>query len=62
MDTGYNYEGQESQETLHDPELRISATCDRVPVYVSHRLAVHLEFDAPYPWARSSRRWRPRPA
>ena len=51
MDTGYTYEEQkmrqESQKILHDPELLISATCVRVPVYVSHSAAVHLEFDRP---------------
>ena len=51
MDTGYTYEEQkmrqESQKILHDPELQISATCVRVPVYVSHSAAVHLEFERP---------------
>ncbi len=51
MDTGYTYEEQkmrqESQKILHDPELRISATCVRVPVFVSHSAAVHIEFDRP---------------
>ena len=51
LDTGYTYEEQkmrqESQKILHDPELHISATCVRVPVYVSHSAAVHLEFERP---------------
>ncbi len=51
MDTGYTYEEQkmrqESQKILHDPDLQISATCVRVPVYVSHSAAVHLEFERP---------------
>ncbi len=51
MDTGYTYEEQkmrqESQKILHNPELQISATCVRVPVYVSHSAAVHLEFERP---------------
>ncbi len=51
MDSGYTYEEQkmrqESQKILHDPELKISATCVRVPVYVSHSAAVHLDFDRP---------------
>ena len=51
MDNGYTYEEQkmrqESQKILHDPELQISATCVRVPVYVSHSSAVHLEFERP---------------
>ena len=51
LESGYTYEEQkmrqESQKILHDPELQISATCVRVPVYVSHSAAVHLEFDRP---------------
>ena len=51
MDTGYTYEEQkmrqESQKILHNPDLQISATCVRVPVYVSHSAAVHLEFERP---------------
>ena len=51
MESGYTYEEQkmrqESQKILHDPELQISATCVRVPVYVSHSAAVHLEFERP---------------
>ena len=51
MESGYTYEEQkmrqESQKILHDPDLQISATCVRVPVYVSHSAAVHLEFDRP---------------
>ena len=51
MDTGYTYEEQkmrqESQKILHDQDLQISATCVRVPVFVSHSAAVHLEFDRP---------------
>jgi aspartate-semialdehyde dehydrogenase len=29
---------------MHDPELPLSATCVRVPVYVGHSEAVHAEF------------------
>ena len=51
MDTGYTYEEQkmrqESQKIMHDPDLQISATCVRVPVFVSHSAAVHLEFERP---------------
>ena len=51
MDTGYTYEEQkmrqESQKILHDPDLQISATCVRVPVYVSHSAAVHIDFERP---------------
>ena len=51
VDSGYTYEEQkmrqESQKILHDPDLQISATCVRVPVFVSHSAAVHLEFERP---------------
>ncbi len=51
VDSGYTYEEQkmrqESQKILHDPDLQISATCVRVPVFVSHSVAVHLEFERP---------------
>ena len=51
LESGYTYEEQkmrqESQKILHEPELQISATCVRVPVYVSHSAAVHIEFDRP---------------
>ncbi len=51
LETGYTYEEQkmrqESQKILHDPELQISATCVRVPVFVSHSAAVHVEFERP---------------
>src|SRR3972149_10292806 len=29
---------------MHEPELPVSATCVRVPVYVGHSEAVHVEF------------------
>ena len=34
----------ETRKILHEPELPISATCVRVPVYVGHSEAVHVEF------------------
>lgn len=33
----------ESRKILHDPELRVAATCVRVPVYVSHSEAVNIQ-------------------
>ena len=49
--SGYTREEQkmidESRKILHAPELAVSATCVRVPVFVSHCVAAHLEFDAP---------------
>ncbi|MDO8616625.1 MAG: aspartate-semialdehyde dehydrogenase [Dehalococcoidia bacterium] len=37
----------ETRKILHEPELPISATCVRVPVYVGHSEAVHAEFTKP---------------
>jgi aspartate-semialdehyde dehydrogenase len=34
----------ETRKILHEPELPVSATCVRVPVYVGHSEAVHAEF------------------
>ncbi len=51
LESGYTYEEQkmrqESQKILHDSQLQISATCVRVPIYVSHSAAVHIEFERP---------------
>ena len=53
LDDGYTMEEQkmrqETQKILHAPEIRLSATCVRVPVYVSHSAAVHIEFQRPMP-------------
>ena len=35
----------ESRKVLHLPDLRVSATCVRVPVEVGHSGAVHIQFD-----------------
>jgi aspartate-semialdehyde dehydrogenase len=34
----------ETRKIMHEPELAISATCVRVPVYTGHSEAVHAEF------------------
>ena len=51
LETGYTREEQkmidESRKIMHAPEIRVSATCVRVPVYISHSAAVHLEFERP---------------
>ncbi len=51
LDSGYTMEEQkmrqETQKIMHAPEIQISATCARVPVYISHCAAVHLEFQRP---------------
>lgn len=37
----------ETRKILGEPDLRVSATCVRVPVITGHSLAVHAIFDAP---------------
>jgi aspartate-semialdehyde dehydrogenase len=37
----------ETRKIMHAPEIAVSATCVRVPVYVSHSEAVHVEFTHP---------------
>ena len=37
----------ESRKILHIPQLLVSGTCVRVPVFTGHCLAVHAEFDSP---------------
>ena len=36
----------ESRKILHIPDLRVSGTCVRVPVFSGHSLAIHAEFDS----------------
>jgi len=47
LDNGYTREEwklvQETRKILHAPDIAVSGTCVRVPVQVSHSLAVHLE-------------------
>ena len=38
----------ETQKILNAPDLRLSATCVRVPVLRAHSEAVNLEFDSPF--------------
>ena len=37
----------ESRKILGLPDLRVSGTCVRVPVFTGHSLSLHLEFDRP---------------
>ena len=50
-ESGYTREEEkminESRKILHEPSLAVSATCVRVPVFVSHCVAAHLEFEQP---------------
>ncbi|WP_270887700.1 aspartate-semialdehyde dehydrogenase [Pedococcus sp. 5OH_020] len=36
----------ESRKILHLPDLRVSGTCVRVPVFTGHSLAIHAEFSS----------------
>jgi aspartate-semialdehyde dehydrogenase len=53
MDNGYTKEEwkmvQEPRKIMHAPDLLISATCVRVPVFVGHSAAVHVELSHPMP-------------
>jgi aspartate-semialdehyde dehydrogenase len=47
LDNGYTREEwkmvQETRKIMHEPDLLVSATCVRVPVFVGHSAAVHVE-------------------
>lgn len=49
LDDGSNEEEQklvrESRRILHQPSLRVSVTCARVPVRRAHAVALHMEFE-----------------
>jgi aspartate-semialdehyde dehydrogenase len=53
MDTGYTKEErkflEETRRIMHAPEIEVSATCVRVPIYVANSLALHVEFTQPFP-------------
>jgi aspartate-semialdehyde dehydrogenase len=38
---------QETRKIFHVPDLRVSATCVRVPVMVGHSEAIHIELERP---------------
>ena len=48
LDNGYSKEEwkmmQETRKIMHSPDIAISATCVRVPIYIGHAEAVHVEF------------------
>ncbi len=53
----------ESRKILGLPDLRVSATCVRVPVVTTHSLAVHAVFDREVePGRGAGRSWAARPA
>jgi aspartate-semialdehyde dehydrogenase len=51
LDNGYTKEEvkfvNESRKIMHHPTLRASITCVRVPVFRSHSIALHAEFEQP---------------
>jgi aspartate-semialdehyde dehydrogenase len=51
MDNGYTKEEwklvQETRKIMHEPDLLVSATCVRVPVFVGHSTALHVELTHP---------------
>ncbi len=51
LESGYTKEEakmqDEARKILHLPELRLSATCVRVPVYRAHSVSVSAEFERP---------------
>ncbi len=51
LDNGYTKEEwkmvEETKKIMHADDIAISATCARVPVFIGHSEAVHLEFSQP---------------
>ncbi len=51
LDNGYTKEEwkmvEETKKIMHAPDIAISATCVRVPVFIGHGEAVHVEFSQP---------------
>ena len=51
VESGYTKEEvkmqDETRKIMHLPELRVSATCVRVPVYRAHSVAVSAQFERP---------------
>ena len=51
LDDGYTKEERkmenESRKIMHHPNLRVSTTCVRVPVYRAHSVAINVEFERP---------------
>ncbi|MEX1006838.1 MAG: aspartate-semialdehyde dehydrogenase [Acidimicrobiia bacterium] len=44
---------RESRKILHAPELRVSTTCVRVPVYVAHAVSLNVQFQRELPRAEA---------
>ncbi len=56
-DAGYTSEEwklvHESRKILHNPTMRVTATCVRVPVYVGHAMTANVQFRDPMSRARA---------
>lgn len=48
LDNGYTKEEwkmvEETRKIMHDPDIAISATCVRAPVFIGHSEAIHIQF------------------
>ncbi len=59
LDNGYTKEEwkmvEETRKIMHAEDIDISATCARVPVFVGHSEAIHLEFSQPMSPAEARR-------
>jgi aspartate-semialdehyde dehydrogenase len=57
LDNGYTKEEMkmvnETQKVMHDPDIKITATCVRVPVFVGHSEAVNIETEEKIPLAKA---------
>lgn len=53
LDDGYTKEEwkmmEETRKIMHADDIAVSATCVRVPVFIGHSEAVHMEFSSPMP-------------
>ena len=48
---------EETRKIMHADDIAVSATCVRVPVFVAHSEAVHVEFSQPMPLDEASGFW-----
>ena len=57
VENGYSEEEvklrDESRKILEIPDLAVSGTCVRVPVWTGHSLSMNVEFDRPLPVAKA---------
>ena len=59
LDNGYSKEEwkmvEETRKIMHADDIAVSATCVRVPVFVGHSEAIHVEFSRPMPLDEAQR-------